>query len=169
MLAHESGVADTVDPFAGSYFVESLTDEIELRAWELMEKVEEMGGSVEALDFMQREIEESAHSYHERYKSGQDIIVGVNKYVTDQVDDVDILRVDPEAEQRQLARLKAFKEARDQAAVEAEAGRALRDVARGDGNLLHPIRAALAADASIGEVCGAMRDVFGEYKGGAFF
>ena len=69
VLAHESGVADTVDPFAGSYFVESLTDEIEARAWELMAKVEELGGSVEALDFMQKEIEESAHSYHERYKS----------------------------------------------------------------------------------------------------
>jgi methylmalonyl-CoA mutase, N-terminal domain len=168
VLAHESGAADTVDPFAGSYFVESLTDEIELRAKELMEKVEELGGSVESLEFMQREIEESALSYHERYKSGQDIVVGVNKYVTDQVDDVDILRVDPEAEQRQLARLAAFKANRDQAAVE-ERLRALRDVARGDGNLLHPIRAALAADASIGEVCGAMRDVFGEYRGGAFF
>ncbi|HEX3241251.1 MAG TPA: methylmalonyl-CoA mutase family protein [Solirubrobacterales bacterium] len=168
VLAYESGVADTVDPFAGSYFVESLTDEIELRSWELMEKVEELGGSVEALEFMQREIEESALSYHERYRSGQDTIVGVNKFVTDQVDDVDILRVDPEAEQRQLARLKAFKESRDQAGVE-EKLEALRDVARGDGNLLHPIRAALAADASIGEVCGAMREIFGEYKGGAFF
>ena len=73
VLAHESGVADTVDPFAGSYFVESLTDEIEARSWELMEKVEELGGSVEALEFMQREIEESALSYHERYKTGQDI------------------------------------------------------------------------------------------------
>jgi methylmalonyl-CoA mutase, N-terminal domain len=130
--------------------------------------VEELGGSVEALEFMQREIEESALSYHERYKSGQDIVVGVNKYVTDQVDDVDILRVDPEAEQRQLARLRTFKESRDQASVE-EKLESLRDVARGEGNLLHPIRAALAADASIGEVCGAMRDVFGEYKGGAFF
>jgi methylmalonyl-CoA mutase N-terminal domain/subunit len=168
VLAHESGVADTVDPFAGSYFVESLTDEIEQRAWELIGKVEELGGSVEALEFMQREIEESALSYHERYKSGQDIIVGVNKYVTDQVDDVDILRVDPESEQRQLTRLKAFKEARDQAAVEAKLEE-LRAVARGEGNLLHPIRAALAAGASIGEACGAMRDVFGEYKGGAFF
>jgi methylmalonyl-CoA mutase, N-terminal domain len=168
VLAHESGVADTVDPFAGSYFVESLTDEVESRAWELMEKVEELGGSVEALEFMQREIEESALSYHERYKSGQDVVVGVNKYVTDQVDDVDILRVDPESEQRQLARLKAFKEARDQAAVKEKLG-ALRDVARGEGNLLRPIRAALAAEASIGEVCGAMRDVFGEYRGGAFF
>jgi methylmalonyl-CoA mutase N-terminal domain/subunit len=168
VLAHESGVADTVDPFAGSYFVESLTDEIELRSWELMEKVEELGGSVEALEFMQREIEESAMSYHERYKSGQDIIVGVNKYVTDQIDDVDILKVDPEAEQRQLTRLRAFKEARDQNEVTAKL-ESLRDVARGEGNLLHPIRAALAANASIGEVCGAMRDVFGEYKGGAFF
>ncbi len=168
VLAHESGVADTVDPFAGSYFVESLTDEIEARSWELMDKVAGLGGSVEALDFMQKEIEESAHSYHERYKSGQDIIVGVNKYVTDQVDDVDILRVDPESEQRQLTRLRAFKERRDQAAVD-EKLEALRDVARGEGNLLIPIRAALAADASIGEVCGAMRDVFGEYKGGAFF
>jgi methylmalonyl-CoA mutase N-terminal domain/subunit len=168
VLAYESGVADTVDPFAGSYFIESLTDEVEERAWELMGKVEEIGGSVEALEFMQREIEESAHGYHERQRSGQDIIVGVNKFVTDQVDDVDILKVDPKSEQRQLARLKAFKENRDQAAVEAKL-EGIRDVARGDGNLLLPIRAALAADASLGEVCGAMRDVFGEYKGGAFF
>jgi methylmalonyl-CoA mutase N-terminal domain/subunit len=168
VLAHESGAADTVDPFAGSYFVESLTDEIETRAWELIGRVEELGGSVEALEFMQREIEASALSYHERYRSGQDIVVGVNRYVTDQVDDVDILRVEPESEQRQLARLAAFKQRRDRAAVE-ERLEALRDVARGEGNLLHPIRAALAANASIGEVCGAMRDVFGEYRGGAFF
>jgi methylmalonyl-CoA mutase N-terminal domain/subunit len=168
VLAHESGAADTVDPFAGSYYVESLTDEVEGRAWELIEKVEQLGGSVEALEFMQREIEESAASYHERYRSGQDIVVGVNKYVTDQVEDVDILRVDPESERRQLARLKAFKEARDGAAVETGL-ESLRDVARGEGNLLAPIRAALAAGASIGEVCGAMRDVFGEHRGGAFF
>jgi methylmalonyl-CoA mutase N-terminal domain/subunit len=117
---------------------------------------------------MQREIEESTHSYHERYRTGQDIIVGVNKYVTDQVDDVDILRVDPESEERQLTRLKAFKERRDQAGVE-EKLEALRGVARGEGNLLPPIKEALRAGGSIGEVCNAMRDVFGEYKGGAFF
>jgi methylmalonyl-CoA mutase, N-terminal domain len=168
VIAHESGAADTVDPFAGSYFVEALTDEIEERAWELMGKVEELGGSVQALEFIQREIEESALSYHERYRSGQDIIVGVNKYVTDTVDDVDILRVDPESEERQLRRLKKFKEARDSAEVEAKLT-ALREVASGDGNLLHPIKDALRAGASIGEVCGAMRDVFGEYRGGAFF
>jgi methylmalonyl-CoA mutase N-terminal domain/subunit len=168
VLAHESGAADTVDPFAGSYFIESLTDEIEARARELMAKVEQLGGSVEALEFIQREIEESAASYHERYRSGQDIIVGVNKYVTDTVDDVDILKVDPESERRQLERLAAFKEARDAGAVERRL-EALRDLARGEGNLLHPIKDALRQGASIGEVCNAMRDVFGEYRGGAFF
>ena len=126
VIAHESGAAETVDPFAGSYFVESLTDEIETRAWELIDKVAELGGSVEALEFIQREIEESALRYHERYKTGQDIIVGVNKYVTDTVDDVDILRVDPEAERRQIERLAKFKANRDQAAVEAGSRRCAR-------------------------------------------
>jgi methylmalonyl-CoA mutase, N-terminal domain len=133
-----------------------------------MDEVEKQGGSVNALEFIQKEIEESAASYHERYRSGQDIVVGVNKYVTDTVDNVDILKVDPESEKRQVARLKEFKQRRDSAAVEAKLD-ALRDVARGEGNLMNPIRDALAADASIGEVCNAMRDVFGEYHGGAFF
>jgi methylmalonyl-CoA mutase N-terminal domain/subunit len=168
VIAHESGAADTVDPFAGSYFVENLTDDIEARSWDLIEKVQEMGGSVNSLDFMQKEIEESAASYHERYRTGQDIIVGVNKYVTDTVDDVDILRVDPESETRQLARLKKFKENRDQEKVQARLEE-LREVARGEGNLLYPIKDALRDNASIGEVCNAMRDVFGEYRGGAFF
>jgi methylmalonyl-CoA mutase N-terminal domain/subunit len=168
VLAHESGVADTVDPFAGSYFIESLTDEIEERSWELMKKVEDLGGSVNALEFIQKEIEESAVSYQERYRTGQDIIVGVNKYVTDQIDDVDILKVDPEAEKRQLARLVQWKDNRDQAAVEKRLEE-LREVARGDGNLLPPIKEALRVGGSIGEVCNAMRDVFGEYRGGAFF
>jgi methylmalonyl-CoA mutase N-terminal domain/subunit len=168
VLAHESGAADTVDPFAGSYFVESLTDEIELRAKELMEQVADQGGSVQALDFMQKEIEESAASYHERYKSGQDIVVGVNRYVTDSVDDVDILKVDPEAEHRQVKRLGEWKAARDQAKVDQRLA-ALRDVARGDGNMLPAMKEALRDGASIGEVCGSLREVFGEYQGGAFF
>jgi len=168
VIAHESGAADTVDPLAGSYFIEALTDEIEQRAWELIDKVEQLGGSVKALEFIQREIEESASSYHERYRSGQDIIVGVNKFVTDTVDDVEILRIDPETEQRQVERLRRFKDARDQAAVKRRLEE-LREVARGDGNLLYPAKDALRDGASIGEVCGAMRDVFGEYKGGAFF
>ncbi|HEY6771409.1 MAG TPA: methylmalonyl-CoA mutase family protein [Solirubrobacterales bacterium] len=168
VLAYESGVADSVDPFAGSYFIESLTDEVEERSWELMKKVEDLGGSVNALEFIQKEIEESAISYQERYASGQDVIVGVNKFVTDQVDDVDILKVDPESEKRQLARLAKWKENRDQAPVD-ERLEELREVARGEGNLLPPIKEALRAGGSIGEVCNAMRDVFGEYRGGAFF
>jgi methylmalonyl-CoA mutase, N-terminal domain len=168
VLAHESGAADTIDPFAGSFFIEALTDEIEARSWELMEKVEQLGGSVNALEFIQREIEESALSYHERYATGQDIVVGVNKFVTEEIEDVEVLKIDPESEERQLKRLGEFKAARDQDQV----GRrleALREVARGEGNLLHPIKDALRGGASIGEVCGAMRDVFGEYRGGAFF
>ncbi len=168
VLAHESGAADTTDPFAGSYFIESLTDEIEARAHELMDKVAELGGSVQALEFIQREIEESAASYHERYRSGQDVIVGVNKFVSDSADEVDILRVDPQSEAHQLERLARFKADRDTAAIEQRLG-AIRDVARGEGNLLHPIRAALSDGASVGETCGAMRDVFGEYRGGTFF
>ena len=168
VLAHESGVADTVDPFAGSYFIESLTDEIEGRSWELMKKVEDLGGSVKALEFIQKEIEESAISYQERYRTGQDVIVGVNKYVTDVADDVDILKVDPEAEKRQLERLAKFKANRDQEELDRKLEE-LREVARGDDNLLHPIKEALRAGGSIGEVCNAMRDVFGEYRGGAFF
>ena len=168
VLAYESGATETVDPFAGSYFVESLTDEIELRAKELMKQVADMGGSVEALDFMQREIEESAASYHERYRSGQDVIVGVNKFVTDRVDDVDILKVDPDAERRQVERLVRLREARDQGAVD-ESLAALSRVATGEGNMLPPMKEALRAGASIGEVCGTLRDVYGEYQGGAFF
>ncbi|MFM8791942.1 MAG: methylmalonyl-CoA mutase [Solirubrobacterales bacterium] len=168
VLAHESGAAETVDPLAGSYFVESLTDEIELRARELMAKVEEQGGSVNALDYMQREIEESAQSYHERYQSEQDVIVGVNRYVSDEPDDVDILKVDPESERKQVERLSKWKESRDNEAVTARLGD-LRTAAEGSDNLLPPIREALRAGASIGEVCGEMREVFGEYQGGTFF
>jgi methylmalonyl-CoA mutase, N-terminal domain len=168
VLAHESGVADTVDPFAGSYFIESLTDEVEERSWELIKKVEDLGGSVNALEFVQKEIEESAISYQERYRTGQDIIVGVNKYVSDQVDDVDILKVDPESEKRQLERLTKWKANREQAALDRRLEE-LREAARADANLLPPIKEALRAGGSIGEVCGAMRDVFGEYRGGAFF
>jgi methylmalonyl-CoA mutase N-terminal domain/subunit len=168
VLAHESGAADSVDPFAGSYFIEALTDEIESRSWELMGKVEQLGGSVNALEFIQREIEESALSYHERYDAGQDIVVGVNKYVTEEIEDVEVLKIDPETEGRQLTRLAEFKATRDQELV-AKRLEALREIARGEGNLLYPIKDALRDRASIGEVCGAMRDAFGEYKGGAFF
>src|SRR5215212_9064244 len=163
ILAHESGAADTADPFAGSYFIEALTDEIEAAAQELMDRVEEMGGSVNCIPFIRAEVEESAWGYEERYRQKQDIVVGVNEYVTEQVDEVEILRVDPESERQQVERLEAFKEDRDRSAVDARLEE-LRQACGGDANLLDPMRAALKDRASIGEVCGVMREEFGEYS-----
>ncbi len=162
ILAHESGAADTVDPFAGSYFVEALTDEIEARANELIAKVDALGGSVNAIEFITGEIDESAWGYQERYRIGQDVVVGVNAYREDHVEVPGLLRVDPESEREQLARLRAFKANRDHALVERRLEE-LRDVARGTGNLLPAIRRALGDRCSLGEVCGAMQDVFGSY------
>ncbi|MGZ5339261.1 MAG: acyl-CoA mutase large subunit family protein [Thermoleophilaceae bacterium] len=163
ILANEAGAADTADPFAGSYFVESLTDEIEEAAQALIDKVDEMGGSVHCIPFIRAEVEESAWGYEERYNQKQDIVVGVNEYVTDSVDEVEILRVDPDSERQQLERLEAFKKDRDQGAV-ADRLEELRAACAGTDNLLHPMRAALKERATLGEVCSVMRDEFGEYS-----
>jgi methylmalonyl-CoA mutase N-terminal domain/subunit len=163
IIAHEAGATDTVDPFAGSYFVEALTDEIEARALELITKVDELGGSVNAIEFITGEIDESAWGYQERYRLGQDVVVGVNRYQEDEIEIHDLLRVDPESEREQVARLDAFKASRDEGLV----GRrleALREAARGSGNLLPVMKEALRDRASLGEVCGALKDVFGEYR-----
>ena len=169
VLAHESGAADTVDPFAGSYFVESLTDEIEARAWELMEKVEELGGSVNALEFIQREIEESAASlpralpdragHRRRRQQVRDRHGRRRRHPQGRPGD----RAAPGRAAGRGSRRPATRRGR------RRARRRCASVAEGEGNLLYPIKDALRADASIGEVCGAMREVFGEYKGGAFF
>ena len=163
VIGYESGAADTVDPFAGSYYVEALTDEIETRAQELIDKVDELGGSVAAIEFVKNEIEESAFGYFERYRLEQDIVVGVNRFVDEDLEMTDILKVDPESERQQVERLKAFKENRDGAVV-AERLEAIRATARGTDNLLPVLREALRDRCSIGEVCGAMRDVFGDYQ-----
>jgi methylmalonyl-CoA mutase N-terminal domain/subunit len=164
VIGYESGAADTVDPFAGSYFVEALTDEIEASARELIAKIDQLGGSVNAVDFMKKEIEESAFGYHERYRTGQDIVVGVNRFVDEGTPEVpDILRVDPESERQQVARLNTFKEDRD-AGLVARRLDEVRGCARGSDNLLPVLRQALKDRCSLGEVCGAMRDVFGEYQ-----
>jgi methylmalonyl-CoA mutase, N-terminal domain len=163
IIAGESGATDTVDPFAGSYFVEALTDEIEARAGELIAKVDELGGSVNAIEFITGEIDESAWGYQERYRIEQDVVVGVNRYVDEkEVEVPDLLRVDPESERAQVERLKTFKTDRDQELVERRLEE-LREVARGTGNLLPAIKEALRDRASMGEVCGAMQDVFGAY------
>jgi methylmalonyl-CoA mutase, N-terminal domain len=163
ILAHESGATDTVDPFAGSYFIENLTDQIEIGAQGLIDKVDELGGSVECIPFIRAEVEESAWGYEERYRIKQDIVVGVNDFVTEDVDKVEILKVDPDSERQQVERLKKFKQERDQDAVEKRLEE-LREVAKGEGNLLAPTRAALKDRCSIGEVCGVMREEFGEYS-----
>ena len=163
ILAHESGAADTVDPFAGSYFVEALTADIESRARGLIEKVDEMGGSTHAIAFIKGEIEESAFGYHERYRQEQDIVVGVNKYVTEGLEVPEILKVDQASEDAQVERLAAFKENRDRELAESRLEE-LRVAARGNENLLPRIRQALKDSCSMGEVSGAMRDVFGEYQ-----
>jgi len=163
IIAHESGATDTVDPFAGSYYVEALTDEIESRAYELITKVDELGGSVNAIEFITNEIDESAWGYQERYRSGQDIVVGVNKYEEEAIEVEEILRVDPETERDQLGRLATFKRERDHALV-AQRLEQLRAAAGGSDNLMAPIRQALKDRCSMGEVCGAMKDVFGAYQ-----
>ncbi len=163
IIAHESGATDTVDPFAGSYYVEALTEEIESRARTLIGRIDEMGGSVNAISYMIGEIDESAWGYQERYRTGQDIVVGVNKYVEGELEIEDILRVDPESEREQVDRLKRFKAERDQELTDRRL-EDLRDAARGSGNLLPPIHDALRDRCSLGEVCGAMRDVFGAYQ-----
>ncbi len=166
IIAAESGAADTVDPFAGSYYVESLTAEIELRAGELIAKIDKLGGAVNAIEFMTAEIDESAWGYQERYRTKQDIVVGVNEYVEDSIEVPELLRVDPESEREQLDRLVSFKADRDQQLVEQRLEQ-LREVARGDENLVPAIRTALADRCSLGEVCGAMKDVFGAYRAAA--
>jgi len=163
IVAHESGATDTVDPFAGSYYVEALTAEVERRAWKLIERVDELGGSVEAIAFIKNEIEESAFGYHERYRTEQDVVVGVNRYVEDGAEVEELLTVDPATERGQIERLQAFKGERDQELAERRLEE-LREAARGTANLLPPLRAALKDRCSVGEVCGAMRDVFGDYQ-----
>jgi methylmalonyl-CoA mutase N-terminal domain/subunit len=162
ILAHESGATDTVDPFAGSYFVEALTDQIEVGAQGLIDKVEELGGSVQGIPFIRAEVEESAWGYEERYRQKQDIVVGVNEYMTEETEKVETLRVDPESEREQVERLAAFKADRDGDAVERRLAE-LRKACDGEVNLLEPIRAALKDRCSLGEVCGVMREAYGEY------
>ncbi|HYM57302.1 MAG TPA: methylmalonyl-CoA mutase family protein [Solirubrobacteraceae bacterium] len=163
ILAHESGAADTVDPFAGSFYVEALTSDLERRARALIDRIDELGGSVNAVSFIKNEIEESAFGYHERYRTGQDVVVGVNRYEEEDIEVEDILRVDPESERTQLEQLKAFKAGRDQELADRRLEE-LRAACRGDENLMVGIRTALRDSCSVGEVCGTMRDVFGDYQ-----
>jgi methylmalonyl-CoA mutase, N-terminal domain len=165
IIAGESGVADTVDPLGGSYYIEYLTNEIETRAGEYIEKIDGMGGAVAAIEagWVQAEIHESAFNIQQGVESGDRVVVGVNRYREDEEAPPEILKLDEAEVGAQVERLQALRSRRDQPAVDA----ALDEVgerAEGTGNLLFPMREALRAGATLGEVSDALRRVFGEYR-----
>ncbi len=163
--AHESGVADTVDPFAGSYYIEQLTDSIELAAEELIAKIEQSGGVVQCIEdgFIQRQIEQAAYEYQKEVESGERVIVGVNKFQIDDEEKPELLRVDPEVEEAQTTGLKQVRANRDSKEVEAKLA-VLQQAAESGDNLMDPIIAAVREYASLGEICTILRGVFGEYR-----
>jgi methylmalonyl-CoA mutase, N-terminal domain len=164
VLAHEAGGTDTADPLGGAFFLEALTRELEERAWALIEQIDELGGAVEAIEqgFIQHEIEEAAFEYERQVETGEKVIVGVNRFAEGEEEDVELHRLDPEAERRQLERTQGVRGERDAGVADAALAR-VREVARGDGNLLYPMREALAARCTVGEVCDALREEFGTY------
>jgi methylmalonyl-CoA mutase N-terminal domain/subunit len=166
VLMHEAGTTDTADPLGGSYYIEALTADLEQRASELIARVDELGGAVAAIEagFVQGEIEESAYRFQAAVESGRKIVVGVNEFAQESETRVELHRVDPLGEQRQrdrLARVRAERNADEAASALA----AVRDTAGGTGNLLPPMRDALQARCTVGEICGTLRELWGTYDG----
>ena len=165
VIAHETAVCDTVDPLAGCYYIEYLTDQIEARAADYIQQIDRMGGAVAAIEkgFIQKEIGDSAYRYQREIEKGERIVVGLNKFqVKEEEKPKDLLKVDPSVGDRQVARLKELKSARDNAGV-SQALAELKTAAQGDANLMPPILKAVQALATLGEICDALRDVFGTY------
>ncbi|RLM33402.1 MULTISPECIES: methylmalonyl-CoA mutase [unclassified Haloarcula] len=168
ILAHESGAADTIDPLAGSYYVESLTDELEAEARELIEEVDERGGMRRSIEeqWVQRQIQDVAFERQREQEEGERIIVGVNEYQVEEEGEQDIEEVDEAVEQAQQDNVATVREERDEEAVEAKLD-ALRQAAEGDENVMPYIIDAVKVYATTGEVCDVLRDVFGEYQPGS--
>ncbi|MEU2995197.1 methylmalonyl-CoA mutase family protein, partial [Streptomyces griseoincarnatus] len=164
VLAYETDVTATVDPFAGSYVIEKMTDDVEAAARELMEKVEDLGGAVNAIErgFQKNEIERSAYRIAQETDSGERVVVGVNRFQLDEEEPYEPLRVDPAIEAQQAERLAKLRAERDQEAVDTALA-ALRKAAEGEDNVLYPMKDALRARATVGEVCNALREVWGTY------
>ena len=164
ILQHEAGTTATADPLGGSYYVEALTDELEARAWELIERVDELGGAVAAIEqgFVQGEIEAAAFRWQQEVEGGERVIVGVNSYETAEEDPIELHRLDPAAIERQLQRTAKLRAERGTEEAEPALAR-VREAARGDANLLFPMRDALRARCTVGEICGVLRDEWGEY------
>ncbi len=165
LIAYESGVADTADPLGGSYYIEYLTDEIEKRAKDYIDKITQMGGSVPAIEkgFIQQEIQESAYRYQKEVESEDRVIVGVNKFQTKEPPPKGLLKVDPKVREIQVKRLTELRSSRDSKRVK-ETLEGMKKVAQGEGNLMVPILDCVRAYATLGEICDVLRGVFGEYE-----
>jgi methylmalonyl-CoA mutase N-terminal domain/subunit len=165
VLAHESGVAAVADPLGGSYYLEWLTEQVEADAWALLERVDGLGGAVAAIEagYQRAAIEEAAYAHAKAVDDGRTVVVGVNRYVEEGAPTPRLSRRDPALAERQVERLRRWRAERDGAAV-AERLAAVERVAAGHGNLLEPMKAALAAGATLGEVSDALRAVFGEHR-----
>jgi methylmalonyl-CoA mutase N-terminal domain/subunit len=164
LLAHEAGGTDSADPLGGSYFIEALTEELEVGAWELIERIDELGGAVAAVEqgFIQEQIEQAAFRWQQEVEGGERVIVGVNRFMEGDEEPIELYRLDPEAERRQLERTASVRTGRN--AQEADAAlAAVREAARGEANLLVPMREALRARSTVGEICNVLREEFGMY------
>ena len=165
IIAYESGVAATADPLAGSYAIEALTNALEAKAWELIAQIDALGGAVAAIEagWVQAQIADAAYAYQQRVESGEQIVVGVNRFVDDQATRVPVFYPNEGVAREQAATLARIRAERDNTAV-AAALEALRRAAQGSDNLLYPLREALRRMATVGEVCGVLRAVWGEYR-----
>jgi methylmalonyl-CoA mutase N-terminal domain/subunit len=165
VIAHETGVVNTIDPLGGSYFVESLTNRIEAEAYDYFRRIDELGGVVEAIkeNFFQREIAEASFRYQREVESGERVVVGVNRYVQEDETPLEILKIDAALEQKQIERVAAVRGRRDAAEVEAALAR-LKAAAAGDENLMGPILESTRAYVTMGEMCDALRDVWGVWR-----
>jgi methylmalonyl-CoA mutase N-terminal domain/subunit len=165
IIAHESGVANSIDVFGGSYLLEELTDKIEHESWSLMQKIEDMGGVIPAIEqgFIQRQIEDSAYDYQMKVENKERIVVGANEFQSTEDIKVPLLRIDPEVEKAQVERVQAVRDKRDAEQVQSSLN-ALRQAAQSETNVMPSIVDAVKAYATIGEICDVMRDVFGEHR-----
>jgi methylmalonyl-CoA mutase, N-terminal domain len=166
VIAHETGVVNTIDPLGGSYYVEHLTNELERQAYEYFDRIEKLGGVVAAIkeNFFQREIAEASFQYQSEVESKQRIVVGVNRYQLDDEQQLEILKVAPELEGEQIERVQSLRARRDSATVEQALARLKEDASKDGPNLMEPIIDAARAYVTMGEMCDAFRDVWGTWR-----
>jgi methylmalonyl-CoA mutase, N-terminal domain len=165
VIAHETGVVNTIDPLGGSYYLEHLTSELERQAYEYFDRIEKLGGVIPAIEenFFQREIAEASFRYQSEVEASQRVIVGVNRYVQEEERPLEILRIDPALEQKQIERVQATRARRDSATAAAALAE-LKRAATGNVNLMPPILDAARARVTMGEMCEALREVWGTWR-----